>query len=574
MRAGHLLELLSGSGAGSVLGSSVGQHDPHPKAAETNAFAFFNSIHSAMRQFGSSVHHNGMSFFLAQAPKGSLFYHGALSPETPKTFEWLAFEFEHAGAFAQSWESRNETNSSLDAESLPMTSLDDLFQRHRMPRILSARSSPLAHLSESHGPAQQPLSGTAQDKDDDKAPALPWPRDGQAMRGYLHFYRANRPLNLLYIDGEAAAKCALGPMDSQDLLLLDQEREDNGFDDLMRNEYERARGMCKLAEDWASPSGAKIDGFVRMEAGFEIIYCDWSPSRGGIDQVSVQASPFRNETGVADRPANSGSISAFEMLRAATQRFHGHPAGRIDVDWSSMVSAFAYPVNLSNANIERQDLPRLTSTTRPERDNIRARLKEVIRERMGKSTTETSVVNWQAVADKIVTRFGDRLWSMAHAEQASWELMDTISTLIDPFVDYLDGSPMAEQSAMARCAQHFDPQLLHPRSWTPEDHAIAAAIGAVSSAICTSLFSARRILRSNGTERESSGDDEARMVIKELVEGLSWSTWRECQRCGPKEICSIPMFPSGSVEDYTHPTCKNVTQLRDSFGEYWGIRSR
>jgi hypothetical protein len=53
---------------------------PLPTSEHTtrlNAFQIFNAIHSAMRQWGSSLNHNGMSFFLATVPEGQLFYHGS-----------------------------------------------------------------------------------------------------------------------------------------------------------------------------------------------------------------------------------------------------------------------------------------------------------------------------------------------------------------------------------------------------------------------------------------------------------------------------------------------------------------
>ena len=75
---------------------------PDLAAARRNAFRIFNTVHSAMRQFGSSSNHNGLSFFLATVPEGNLFYHGRHSPSRPDSFDWLAFEVEHGYGFAQS----------------------------------------------------------------------------------------------------------------------------------------------------------------------------------------------------------------------------------------------------------------------------------------------------------------------------------------------------------------------------------------------------------------------------------------------------------------------------------------
>lgn len=524
-----------------------------------------------MRQWGSSVHHNGMSFYLAQAPEGSVFYHGAYTPDPPGAFDWLAFEFEHAGVFAESWEPPTHPDISFNLAVPPSADLvDSLLLRHHMSHRQPPPTSEHAHFSGRDFP-QHPLSVVASDQDDDKHPGPYFPDLNETARGYLHIYRANRPLNLLYIDGEAAAKCNLGPMDSQDLILLDGDDQHQGRG-RVGGDIRRARNMCALAEDWPFAVGGKIDGFVRMEAGFEIIYCDWT-STGGLELLSVQGSPFQNETGVDDsavdiRRSRPSYIRDFEWVRSAAERFHGHPEGRLEVDWSSMVSAYAYPLNLTNPDWGRQDLPRLINTTRGERQNIRARLRDVVVERGGRSNAEKGVVDWQGVADRMVTRFSKRLWSMANSGRTRVDLIATIGTLIDPFTDYLDHSPVAEELAITRCKQHyFDPQERHPETWTPEDHAIAAAIGMVSTKICTSLFSARKALKSNGIEL-SLREDRARTIIKNLVEGLRWSVWKECEGCAPDEMCWIPMFPLGATEDYFHPSCKNLTEVIFSRGYF------
>lgn len=55
--------------------------------------------------------------------------------------------------------------------------------------------------------------------------------------------------------------------------------------------------------------------------------------------------------------------------------------------------------------------------------------------------------------------------------------------------------------------------------------------------------------------------EQARDIARELVDKLRWSTWRECGSCPTDEICLIPMFPVGTVDDYFHPTCKNMSQI-------------
>src|SRR3954451_7330658 len=66
-----------------------------------NTNHIFNAIHSSMRQWGSSLNHNGMSFFLATVPAGTRLYHGGSTRDPVIGPEWLAFEAEHALMFAR-----------------------------------------------------------------------------------------------------------------------------------------------------------------------------------------------------------------------------------------------------------------------------------------------------------------------------------------------------------------------------------------------------------------------------------------------------------------------------------------
>ncbi|KAH0207748.1 hypothetical protein KCU99_g301, partial [Aureobasidium melanogenum] len=54
-----------------------------------------------MRQFGSSLNHNGMSLFIATVPEGTELYHGTSTKDRVNGTQWLAFEPEHALIFAR-----------------------------------------------------------------------------------------------------------------------------------------------------------------------------------------------------------------------------------------------------------------------------------------------------------------------------------------------------------------------------------------------------------------------------------------------------------------------------------------
>jgi hypothetical protein len=76
--------------------------NPAPKTdAITHASHIFNAVHSSMRQFGSSLNHNGMSIFIATVPEDTELYHGTSTKDRVNGTQWLAFEPEHALIFAR-----------------------------------------------------------------------------------------------------------------------------------------------------------------------------------------------------------------------------------------------------------------------------------------------------------------------------------------------------------------------------------------------------------------------------------------------------------------------------------------
>lgn len=532
-----------------------------------NSFRIFNAVHSALRQWGSSIQHNGLSFFPVTIPEGNLFYHGRHSPEKPDSFEWLAFELEHASQFAQCFEfDDRDASTSMLGQSAQFGQALSMHGKVSSMEAQIRRTHAAGAKRPSHPSADQYAltdhvsTNDGDDHDHDDKPRRP--RLPPQARGYLQTYRAARPLNLLYLDGMAAAKCDLGTLDSQNAILLDWDSRS----DLMRDEWERAAALCEQARAW------EIDGYIRMEAGFEIIYCNFS-SGAGLDLVSTRGSPWRNETH-SDPDPDTGrggllgewfGMGAFEWLRASAARYHGLPRGRAEVDFSGMVSAFAYDVDTSNPDEARPELPRIVNAALDQRHGIRDRVGEVLRARKGKAA---GAVDWQAVADHIVTRFSARLWFLSEAPPSARAFRSELATLLYPFLDFPADTSLEDVSdPIERCTDiHLSAVARDRASWTPEDRAIYAAVRAVSRTICQSLFTMRReIHTTNGTAAGDDDDAAARRVqtlANELRARLDWTTWKECGRCPtPEEMCFVAMFPAGDAEDHFAPRCKEQDDI-------------
>lgn len=84
----------------------------------------------------------------------------------------------------------------------------------------------------------------------------------------LYTMSSTRTLRLIYFDGQAAALTKWGTLDSQ-MTLLQNYVSENPSEQLVFDEDQRALDLCALMKS------LKMDGGVRMNAGFEVLVCDY-----------------------------------------------------------------------------------------------------------------------------------------------------------------------------------------------------------------------------------------------------------------------------------------------------------
>lgn len=497
---------------------------PNYQTAEENAPHIFNAIHSAGRQWGSAIHHNGLSFIPAIIPEGTLLYHGAQTANRPAGPEWLAFEIEHAEAFAVSAD--NSTKKFL--------------------RQYGSTSS-------ASNQAQKPMSGVKGELAENDA----------LFPGYLHTYRANRDLNLLYVDGMSAAKTLMGTLDTQDLVL--RENQTSETVPSFMGERGRAESICNLLAQWG------YDGFIRMEIGFEVVYCDFEK---GLDLVmhtrtSGSGNPSVDIRAVTDR-------DMFQWARAVSERYDGIGGDRLRLDLSSMVSGYFFPVNISSTDPNRPDLRRLAAAGLDELKDIKAYLRNVA------TKARRFTIHWQAIVDMIVTRYARRLALLADAKQPLDLVKSELRVATQMYVNAPArpaGISVQEESghnqtaeAVRLCRQHYLlPAYIHQNSWSMEDKLIHTAIQSVMSDICETLFSAYNIVHedsANDTARLKQLNDSQNLVAA-LKKRLAWTMWRKPELCAVDEILFTVMWPLGNSEDYWHPGCRSYKEISFERREYW-----
>lgn len=143
---------------------------------------------------------------------------------------------------------------------------------------------------------------------------------GSSRNSFLLTYQATRPVKALYFDGESATLMGLGQMDTQMLQLFGNvsgpANSRGGFG--LGPEYLRAHGLC----DWLEEAGLRgrgwgFEGVVRMNAGFEMIWCDFvSPSLRLVSRVNVTAPllPESDEQMVRTETADSDVVDGMDKL--------------------------------------------------------------------------------------------------------------------------------------------------------------------------------------------------------------------------------------------------------------------
>lgn len=323
------------------------------------------------------------------------------------------------------------------------------------------------------------------------------------------------------------------------------------------DERERAVELCQMVQPWG------LHGMVRMEAGFEIIHCNFSD---GLQQVQALRRPVSQS-----RDALSIRVNSFEFLRGIAARYEGIGARRTVIDMSSMVSAYFVPgINLTNPDRMRPDLPRLVSAASTDLQTVRRRLAEIIPERVAQKAPPS--IDWQGISDLIVGRYSERMQYMLELAQVADEISlatiaREINFLLDVYIDYpgqdrVDGVNI--DTAVYRCAHHYV-RTIERNLATEADNFLHTAFIGVTNDICTTLFQVREATLSSQAEDFLTIAE----TLSDLLDRLNWATFKRCPTCGLGEVCMIPMWPMGTVSQYRSPRCTNGTDSEND-ESYWG----
>ncbi|CAF9914513.1 MAG: hypothetical protein HETSPECPRED_001999 [Heterodermia speciosa] len=148
---------------------------------------------------------------------------------------------------------------------------------------------------------------------------------GSTRNSFLSTYQTTRPAKCLYFDGASASLWGSGTLDTQMLLVYGNTTgipTTNSSRPVSWDEYDRARRLCGwIHEQDAGVPGQGIEGIVRMNAGFELIWCNFSsPSLRLVSRLNVSVPLLNHDrtSTVAEQVERPNfPSSAFDLLASA-----------------------------------------------------------------------------------------------------------------------------------------------------------------------------------------------------------------------------------------------------------------
>lgn len=492
--------------------ASDAQFAPNRLDAEKNAYTIFNSIHSAGRQWGSGIYHNGFGLIPAIVPRGSLFYHGTTSKDVPKGPEWLAFEPEAAEGFAGDWPGGpNNPN-----------------RPHKISPVNQKNTAPVD------------------------------------VRRYVHTYRNNRDLKLLLIDGMSAGKTNYGTLDTQDLVLLEGKKHyPSLFDD-----PRRAEDLCKVVQPWG------YDGLIRSEIGFEIIHCNFTDSlfqmkvkstlheEEKIGDYSMYVYQWIRAAGL--RYDGLGARVKLDFSSMVSGLWYPVNMTNPDPLHPKFKRLAATPIDKLRIikdrvqEIAKADYQTFLIDWRYIVDSIVERFSDRIASMAHKDVTDVAFINEIQAA------------ALSHVDAVGYlDSQDRDAVLKQSIKDCMDHYlyPALPFSKRWNQADHM---LYHSVITVMNDTCTTFIQGWSDLREASGSDGVRIRYRSNRNEQRIALE-RAKTHVKQLTARLRWTTWLKPRACPVDEVNLVVMWPYGNKEDHSNPGCRKISELDMDRSDYWNI---
>jgi len=373
-------------------------------------------------------------------------------------------------------------------------------------------------------------------------------------------FAATRDLKVLYFDGLSAAKTPNSShLETQDVITWGEIRHDR-----IHQERKRINVLCAWGRDFG------IDGFVRMQWQFEIMYCNFTdglkvaevidliPQNKSLVLIGQQQPPPVGWKGTLmdGREAFVNTLAS----GAWHNQYPGEPHVRID--YTSILS-FYDPSLLSLVRF-RHGQPRkhhrLFGISESDISLKLAELEDIlIRDQRG------SGLDWTILFRGIYDRYADRLDILNHTLWSTSPDLEALrisvrSQLLAILAPYMSTSDVPRNPAdlswlapvVERC-ERTPATGITEESFTRQERLIRNAVRETMHEICRRLA----FMWSDALDIEGTSDSQTQLAlghwkahISELMEWLDWSIWNRCRPgCATGDMCYISTWPHPFPED-------------------------
>ncbi|KAG7813401.1 hypothetical protein KL921_000947 [Ogataea angusta] len=480
-----------------------------------NASAVFNEVYDVLRQKNADINPISVSFIPAYIPEGTLLYHSNHRGQPPKSVEWVAMDYEFSYNFAH-------------------------LSRNR-PR-------------KGHGPGGP--GGPGGPPPNFKPPGGKSPSHGDHPPNFdgpssLFTFQVTKPLDkVIVFGGASASKSLTGEMDTQ--FVLSQVADYDDFDERIA-----ADKICA----WGKKHGG-LDGYVRLEVGFEMVICDFEEKMVPISNVSLaNATEFidfppekfaaldKREDLNAERSAVIDvvdAMSGFEHYLAGARAYDGDK--RILLDFSKFVT----PLNRTFIHPDPY-LRRIHNIS----SELKTELVNSVEEMLSTPNDPYGSTNWQVVTDYIVDKFAPMLVNInsSFALYGQHENYQTLGTNLTAytynFIRRYLSEPDHELLPKHRAMAIWDYSHPYQPLKSTADFFVWNAITIVQSKIVDTLYDCFTLSKTllsplTGTTLPEDIDDQILKVKSELsglLESLHWAYYYRCsQSCNFDELCFVPTW--------------------------------
>ncbi|KAF2679862.1 hypothetical protein K458DRAFT_445555 [Lentithecium fluviatile CBS 122367] len=414
----------------------------------------------------------------------------------------------------------------------------------------------------------------------------------------LYTMMTTKRLNLIYIDGQSAALTTLGTLDSQ-MALLQNEVPDDPKENIVFNEGQRAIDLCALTKF------LKIDGVVRMNAGFEVMLCNYV--QAGVEQlyssnVTVPGNRGREEDATLPHDPNRvppygfgneyAPQNSWEWIRsgawhygASTTDAGSNMETRVQLNLCGFLTYYdPFLRSLSGSHhggARAKDRyqngwglrrgHRLLGISHKDIATVKTWLEQITTAHPS-SNQRCSEINWQALTETITNQHRTRAREiLATMKKITTPTPENIKPMIRKIHElshailytYLQYPTVANISAaearnltIMRCSSVYTGRI-ESHSLNDFEVLIKESISIVMSELCSwewELFEWSELHTTNlfGSTPSNYVNDQGLVQdfdqllnrTESVINWIGWSNWHDCERkCESNELCYIPMWP-------------------------------